>query len=105
MSFNSFPHNPTVRAVTGTTDTILASDNGNIVTYDNGSSISVTVPAGLPTPFTCMVIQIGAGQVTLAGSGATLNNANGLLTANQYSTVSLIGYTTNTYVVGGDTTT
>lgn len=95
-----------VNAQTGTTYTLAATDNGAVVTLNNASSITVTVPSGLGKGFSCICIQIGAGQVTFsAGSGATLNAANGLKTANQHSAVSLISYVANTFNVAGDTAT
>src|ERR1051326_6716360 len=60
--------NAEINTQTGTTYTLLASDNGKIVTCDNGSAITVTVPSGLGAGFNCLVIQIGAGQVTFSTS-------------------------------------
>lgn len=89
----------------GTTYTVLISDNGRVVTLNNGSAITVTVPSGLGAGFNCAFIQIGAGQVTLVGSGATLNSSNGLKTRVQYSVASIVAYATNIFSVSGDLTT
>ena len=48
---------------TGTAYTLLASDNGKVVTLDNGSAVTVTIPSGLGVGFNCSFIQKGAGQV------------------------------------------
>ena len=95
---------PQVNAQTGTTYTVLTTDNGKIITCSNAGAITVTVPASLGAGFNAMIVQIGAGQVTLVGSSATLNNANGLKTAAQYSVLSLISYATDVFVVAGDAT-
>ena len=60
---------------TGTTYTLVAADNGCVVTLSNASAITVTVPSGLGANFSCVLWQIGAGQVSIApGSGVTLNS-------------------------------
>jgi hypothetical protein len=97
------PARSSTRVVSGTTDTITAADAGSVVTYTSGSAVAVTVPAGLPAGFTCTLIQSGAGQLTLAGSGATLNSRNGLKTAGQYAAIGLQQTAANVYVLGGDT--
>jgi hypothetical protein len=93
-----------VRTVAGTTDTILAADNGQTVDYTSATAVAVTVPSGLGAGFQCTVLQSGAGQLTLAGSGATLNGRNGLKSAGQHASVGLIARSANTFTVGGDTT-
>jgi hypothetical protein len=92
----------TVNAQTGTTYTLLSSDNGKTVYLNNAAAITVTVPSGLPAGFSCSVVQEGAGQVTLSASSTTLRNANGLKTRAQYSVVGLLYRTTDTYFVAGD---
>ena len=94
---------------TGTTYTTVLTDAGKMITCNNASAITVTIP-----PFSSVAyesgtvlsfIQKGAGQVTLsAGAGVTLNNANGLKTASQYSVVSCWKEDTDTWIVYGDTT-
>jgi hypothetical protein len=88
---------------TGTSYTLLLSDNGKIVTFNNASAITVTVPSGLPVGFNCMIVQKGAGQVTLLASSTTINNRQSLTkTAGQWAVASLISTSTNVYVSGGD---
>jgi hypothetical protein len=95
---------PTINAQVGTTYTLLASDNGGIVTLNNGSGITVTVPSGLGAGFNCVCVQLGAGQVTFTGSGATVNNRQShTKIAAQYGEVSLVAYAANTFVLAGDT--
>jgi hypothetical protein len=91
---------------TGTTYTFVAADNGKIVTFNNGSTITVTVPTGLPVGFNCTGIQLGAGQIGFtAASGVTLNAyASGLKIAGQHGSAALISYTSNVYNLSGTLT-
>lgn len=89
---------------TGTTYTLLSSDTGKVVTLNNASAVTLTVPASLGIGFNCLVIQLGAGQVTITGSGATVNNRQSQTKiAGQYGCVSLFAYLANTFVLAGDT--
>ena len=93
----------TINAQTGTTYTFLSSDNGKVVTMNNGAASTITVPSGLPVGFNTMVIQLGAGQVGFtAASGVTLNAyASGYKISGQHGAASVISYTTNIFNVSG----
>jgi hypothetical protein len=92
-----------VNAQTGTTYTLLAGDNGKIVTLSNGAAITLTVPASLGLGFACELIQIGAGQVTCAASGVTLNSRGALLNLiGQHSRASLVAYAADVFNLSGD---
>jgi hypothetical protein len=93
-----------VNAQTGTTYTLQASDNNKVVTCSNGSGITVTVPSGLGAGFSCLVVQIGAGQVTFSPSSTTINNRQShTKIAGQYGVASLVAYASNVFALGGDT--
>ena len=95
---------------TGTTYTFVLSDGNNtLVTLNNSSAITLTVPPNSSVAFPVGAIlqfaQIGAGQVTVAaGSGVTINYTPGLKTRAQYSSASLIQTATNTWLLSGDIT-
>jgi hypothetical protein len=93
-----------INAQTGTTYTFLDSDNGKIVTFNNGSAVTVTIPTGLPTGFNCTAIQLGAGQVGFtAASGLTLNSyGNQYRLIGQHASASIIEYTANTVNLSGN---
>lgn len=98
------PTNATFNNQTGTTYTLQSTDNGLIVTCDNGSGIDVTIPSGLGIGFNCMVIQLGAGQVSFLTSSTTLHNRQSQTKiAGQYGIVTLIATTTNVFDLAGDT--
>lgn len=79
-----------------------AADNNKLFFINSASTVTVTVPT-LPIGFSCQLIQTGAGTVTFAPSGTTLNSASGLSTR---TTNSVIGLVMNSATVGyvfGDT--
>ena len=91
---------------TGTSYTLTSADNGKIVILNNASAITLNVPYYF-VGFNCMVLQKGAGQVTLAINGATTNiyNRYGFTkTAGQYSILTLVCTEANKYVASGDMT-
>ena len=92
-----------INAQTGTTYTLLSSDNNKTVTCSNAAAITVTVPAGLGSGFFCTVVQIGAGQVSFAASGTTVNSYSALTSiAGQYGAASLVAYSANVFALVGN---
>jgi len=81
----------TLNIQSGTTYTLQASDNNKIISINNASPITVTLPNSLPVGFTCILEQEGAGQVAVTpAAGATFQSALGdVHTATQYSLVYL----------------
>jgi len=95
-------------AETGTTYTLVAGNLNQLVTLNNASPITLTVP---PSVFSAgdviNITQIGAGQVTLAeGSGVTITSTGATSSAPklraQYSAASIICTASNTFLVVGD---
>lgn len=96
-----------IKGLTGTTYTFLSSDNGDVLTHDNASGCTLTIPTGLPVGFSTTVITLNsAGTVRfVAASGVTLNSfANYTRLAGQHASASLISYTTNVYNLAGNVT-
>jgi hypothetical protein len=91
-----------MNAQTGTTYTLSAADNGKIITLNNSAAITLTVPA-LFAGFNCMIVQLGAGAVTLTASGTTISNRSSLTkTAGANAIVTLIALSANSYISAGD---
>lgn len=92
------------RLVSGTTDILLAADNGKGIQYSSGASVTVTVPAGLGA-FQCFAIQTGSGQVNFVGDdGVTIENwQDQFWTKSLWAEVSLTSLETNLYVLAGVT--
>ena len=87
---------------TGTSYTLLASDNGKIITLNNAAAITLTVPA-LFAGFNCMIVQLGAGEVTLTASGTTISNRSSFTkTAGTNAIVTLIALSSTTFISAGD---
>jgi len=95
-----------VNVQTGTTYTLLDSDNGKIITLNNGSAITLIVPIGLSAGFNCLVVQLGAGVITFtAATGTTIyNRGTKTKTAGQYAIATIVSYTSNTFITSGDMT-
>jgi len=99
----------TLNAQTGTTYTTVAADaTAKLVTLTNGSSITVTIAAGLyAIGEQINFAQMGAGQVTFQGDTGVTVVSTGAITATpklraQYSTATAICTASNTWLVVGD---
>ena len=82
--------------------TLATTDNNKLFLISSSSTVTITVPS-LATGFSCQFIQTGAGVITLAVSGTTLNSANGLTTRSTNSVIGLIMNSATTGYVFGDT--
>ena len=103
--------NLTFNAQVGTTYTFALADNGQMVTANNASAQTYTIPpnsdVAFPDGAQINVIQIGAGQVTFAqGSGVTIVSTGATAAAPklraQYSSATLVKRSTNLWYVLGD---
>lgn len=97
-----------LNAQTGTTYTLVLDDSYNkVVTLDNASPITLTIPTNASVAFqtgaVISILQLGAGQVTVQGAGGvTLRSADSRYkTAYQYSFASLIKIATDQWVMVG----
>lgn len=96
-----------LNAQTGTTYTAVLSDDGKLVTCDNGSAITFTIPTNASVAFgigtQINIMQLGAGQVTIAGAGVTFrSNGSKLKTNGQYAVATCCKIATDTWVVVGN---
>jgi len=98
---------------TGTTYTIVGTDEGKVVTLNNASAITLTIPQNsteaLPEGFNVIIRQLGAGQVTVAkeGSDTLLSKASATKLVGQYSEAQVdvqTAGTPNTWFMAGDIT-
>jgi hypothetical protein len=97
-----------INTQTGTTYTLVLADAGKLITSDNASPVTITVPpngdVAFPIGTRIDVLSIGAGLTTLAqGAGVTINSkdSNKKLSA-LGSAASLIKLGTNTWFLVGD---
>jgi hypothetical protein len=105
--------NLSVRAVTGTSDTLVVTDADNkLITYSNTGTTTITVPAftdvAMTTGSVVNVIKIGSGGTVsiIQGSGVTIASSGAISTSPvitaQYKAASLVKVSTDSwYIVGG----
>lgn len=100
-----------INAQTGTTYTTVLADNGKLVTLSNASAIAVTIPLNssvtYPVGAQINMVQLGAGQVTVAGAGGVTVVSTGATastpqTRAQYSTLTAVQTSIDNWLVMGD---
>jgi hypothetical protein len=96
-----------INTQTGTTYTLVLVDAGKLITSDNGSAVTITVPpngdVAFPVGTRIDVLSIGVGLTTLAqGSGVTINSKDSNKSLGQGSAASLIKLATNSWFLVGD---
>lgn len=100
-----------INTQTGTTYTTVLADNGKLVTLSNASAIAVTIPlnssVAYPVGAQINMVQLGAGQVTVAGAGGVTVVSTGATAASpktraQYSTLTAVQTSTDNWLVMGD---
>ena len=98
-----------VNAQTGTAYTLVIGDSFRPVTLNNAAAITLTVPTNASVAYKIgtqiPIVQMGAGQVTVAGdSGVTVNvnSAQTLKLTGQYAGATLIKLATDEWVVIGN---
>jgi len=105
---------PSRTTITSVTDTYNLSTGGlalrdGLIECNKASGFTVTIPTNSTTAFpvgtSIDILQVGAGQVTIAGdSGVTVNGTPGLKLRAQWSSATLFKRATDTWVVLGDLT-
>ncbi len=85
-----------------TSFTLTAADNNKLFFINSATNVTVTVPS-LSAGFSCQFIQLGAGTITITGSGTTINSANGLTSRAINSVMGLVMNASTTGYVFGDT--
>lgn len=92
-----------IDASKGSSFSVTAADNNKLFLISSSTAVTVTIPNTLPVGFSCQFIQTGSGTITLAGSGFTLNSANGLTSRSINSAIGLVMSTSTSGYVFGDT--
>jgi hypothetical protein len=97
----------TLNAQTGTTYTLVLTDNAKVVTLSNASGITVTVPTNASVAFPIGVqvnlVQLGAGQVTVTSSATIRSQGSKLKLNGQYAAASLLKVAADEWVLIGNT--
>ena len=95
----------TIKVISATSYTLLATDAGKLLVFTNASAITVTVPPSVLTAGDVVCIRQGAaGQVTLSpGAGVTFASSDNLLsTRTQSAQIALIADGGNAFGVIGE---
>lgn len=101
-----------INAQTGTTYTTVLGDRAKLITMNNASANTLTLPTNASVAYpvgTCILVQqIGAGATTISGdTGVTLQGAGQSVSAgscaisNQYDLATCLKTATNTWLVQG----
>jgi hypothetical protein len=94
--------NATIKALTANY-TLIAADNGTVITINNALATTLTIPSGLPVGFNVSVYQIGNGNITITGSGTTVKNRLiRFKTAGLDAGIGIISTATNIFHITGD---
>lgn len=84
-------------------------ERDNLIEVNSGSAVTITIPTNASVAFpigtSLDILQVGSGQVTIAGdTGVTVNATPGLKLRTQWSSATLFKRGTDTWVVYGDLT-
>jgi hypothetical protein len=83
--------------------TLVAADNGSVITINNIAATTLTIPSGLPIGFNVSVYQIGTGNITFVGSGTTIKNRlNRFRTAGIDAGIGIVSSASNIFHITGD---
>lgn len=82
---------------------LTSADSGKVITMTSAEATVITVPSTLPVGYNVSIYQLGAGTVTITGSGVTvLNRLSRFKTAGKDAGVGLLITATNTAHLTGD---
>lgn len=84
--------------------TLTSNDNGRVLVVDSAVDFTINVSNTLTVGFNCVIVQIGAGQVTVAESSTTIENAlSQNKTSGQWAEVSLVCVAPDLFILAGST--
>lgn len=77
--------------------------NAGTNTTQIATTVTVTIPSTLPAGFYCQIIQQGAGQVKVIGSGVSVTSALGIFSRTMGSSIGIMLTSSTTAFLSGDT--
>lgn len=88
----------------GTSRTLSATDNGKVIYCTSDSAVTITGVAGLGVGFSCVIVQAGDGQVTVADGGVVtlISYVSLVKTAGKYATISLLSPSADVLLLAGN---
>lgn len=92
--------------LTGAANSVTIEHDGKILFVSHGSATTLTIDAATTDGFelgaAVYMVQQGAGQLTVAGSGVTIISAETLRTRKQWSALAMVKYTATDWFLTGD---
>jgi hypothetical protein len=84
---DSWQQSPVINAQSGTSYSFTVNDYGNLVTFNNGSAVAVTLPqaTGSFAVWNAFVKNLGVGTVTITPTTSTINGAANITVATNKS--------------------
>jgi hypothetical protein len=84
--------------------TLTAADSGSVIVVNSATTVTVTVPSTFSAGFYCQIIQSGAGQVNVVGSGGiTISSALGTYSRTMGSSIGIMVTNSTNAFLSGDT--
>jgi hypothetical protein len=84
--------------------TLTAADSGSVIVVNSATTVTVTVPSTFSAGFYCQIIQSGAGQVNVVGSGGiTITSALGNYSRTTGSSIGIMIINSTNAFLSGDT--
>jgi hypothetical protein len=98
---------PAINSTASTAYTLNLNDNNDTVQFTAATAVTVTIPtnatAAFPIGSQILLLQYGAGQLTVGGAGVTIRSSGGKLKSGaQYAIMTLLKIGTDEWVLGGD---
>jgi hypothetical protein len=98
---------PAINSTASTAYTLNLNDNNDTVQFTAATAVTVTIPtnatAAFPVGSQILLLQYGAGQLTVGGAGVTIRSSGGKLKSGaQYAIMTLLKIATDEWVLGGD---
>jgi hypothetical protein len=82
--------------------TLATSDLDKTIEMSGGGTLTISDSSSFPVGFSCNILQTGSSQVSVAGSGFTVNGTPGLKLRAQWSSATLVKRALNSWVLMGD---
>ena len=87
-----------------TTDfSLTVADSGSVIVVNSATTVAVTIPSTLSAGFYCQIIQQGAGQVNVIGSGVSVTSALGTFSRTTGSSIGIMLTSSTAAFLSGDT--
>lgn len=82
---------------------LASTDNGTVIVLNAATDQAITVPAGLPIGFNCILVQLGVGSAVPTASSTTIHPPGAFTkTGGQYATASLLSIAQDVYILSGN---